>query len=59
LQPATNTSHLAFSVEGSVRILDPIWLNVGYTFGGFEGLTLESRPGWYLRLDLFSASEGM
>jgi len=53
LQPAVNASYLAFSVEGSLRVLDPIWLNLGYTFGGFEGLTPEARPGWYLRLDLF------
>jgi len=42
---------LAFSVEGSVRVLDPLWLNLGYTFGTFEGLTPDARPGLYLRLD--------
>jgi len=53
LQPGTETHVLAFSVEGSVRMLDPLWLNLGYTFGGFAGLTPEARPGVYLRLDFF------
>ena len=56
-QPAMAASHTAFNVEGSVRLADPVWLNVGYTFGGFAGVTPESRPGVYLRLDLFGASE--
>ena len=30
-------------------------VNLGYTFGGFYGLTPEARPGIYLRLDFFSA----
>jgi len=57
-QPALAIEKAAFSVEGSVRVVDPVWLNVGYTFGGFDGLMPESRPGWYLRLDLFGASTG-
>jgi len=57
VQPGTGRSGLSFSVEGSLRVVDPVWLNVGYTFGGFEGLTLEARPGLYLRLDLFGGSD--
>ncbi|GEM90786.1 DUF11 domain-containing protein [Oceanithermus desulfurans] len=52
-QPAAAASHTAFNLEGSLRLADPVWLNLGYTFGGFAGLTPESRPGVYLRLDLF------
>ena len=54
-QPALARSGASFSVEGSVRIIDPVWINMGYTFGGFSGLTPESRPGWYLRLDLLGS----
>ena len=57
-QPALSRSATAFSVEGSLRVIDPVWLNLGYTFGGFNGLTPESRPGVYLRLDLMEAKQG-
>jgi len=56
-QPSLPKSYLSFSVEGSLRLMDPVWLNLGYTFGGFNGLTPESRPGIYLRLD-FSTFSG-
>ncbi len=56
-QPATDTGHLAFSVEGSLRVLEPVWLNLGYTFGGFAGLTPEARPGLYLRLDFLTGTD--
>jgi len=55
-QPALAKSAMSFSVEGSFRVIDPLWLNLGYTFGGFYGLTPEARPGIYLRLDFMSAS---
>jgi len=55
-QPALAKSKMSFSVEGSFRVIDPVWLNLGYTFGGFYGLTPESRPGVYLRLDLLGGS---
>jgi len=56
-QPARDRSGCSFGVEGSYRLADPVWLNLGYTFGGFEGITLEARPGLYLRVDLFGGSE--
>ncbi len=56
-QPGTGSDMLAFSVEGSLRVLEPVWLNVGYTFGGFRGLTPEARPGPYLRLDFGTGSD--
>ncbi len=56
-QPGTGSDMLAFSVEGSLRVLEPVWLNVGYTFGGFRGLTPEARPGLYLRLDFATGSD--
>ncbi len=57
-QPALSNLATAFSIEGSLRVIDPVWLNVGYTFGGFTGLTPEARPGVYLRLDLMEAEQG-
>ena len=56
-QPALANSSLSFSVEGSFRVIDPVWFNLGYTFGGFYGLTPEARPGIYIRLDFLSASD--
>ncbi|NPA71848.1 MAG: hypothetical protein GXO35_03345, partial [Gammaproteobacteria bacterium] len=58
VQPNLPASHLAFSIEGSLRVVDPLWLNLGYTFGGFAGLTPEARPGVYIRIDLFSVYGG-
>ena len=55
-QPGAGADHTAFNVEGSLRVLDPLWLNLGYTFGGFQGITPEARPGVYLRLDFFTGS---
>ena len=57
-QPAAHRSSLAFSVEGSFRVADPVWLNLGYTFGNFDGVTLEASPGFYLRADLFGGVDG-
>ncbi len=54
-QPGLPATRTAFNVEGSLRVIDPLWLNLGYTFGGFYGLTPEARPGIYIRLDFFSA----
>jgi len=50
-QPGTSTNATAFSLEGSYRIVDGLWFNLGYTFGGFVGLTPDTYPGFYLRLD--------
>ncbi|WP_287416497.1 hypothetical protein [Oceanithermus sp.] len=56
-QPGAGVSRTAFNLEGSFRVADPVWVNLGYTFGGFQGLTPEARPGIYLRLDFFGGSE--
>ncbi|WP_456413285.1 hypothetical protein [Oceanithermus profundus] len=56
-QPGAGAARTAFNLEGSFRVADPVWVNLGYTFGGFQGLTPEARPGVYLRLDLFGGSE--
>jgi len=53
-QPKAGKGGFAFSVEGSYRVLDPVWVNVGYTFGHFTGVTPEASPGLYVRLDLFA-----
>lgn len=50
-QPATQSQATAFSLEGSLRIVEGLWFNLGYTFGGFSGLTPDTAPGFYLRLD--------
>ncbi|MGC8904600.1 hypothetical protein [Thermus sp.] len=50
-QPATGARHLAFSVEGTLR-LSPLWLSLGYQFGE----SLFAPEGVYLRLDVFGGS---
>jgi hypothetical protein len=54
--PATQTSATAFSLEASFRVVEGLWLNAGYTFGGFTGLTPDTAPGFYLRLDFLGGS---
>ena len=56
LQPGTQTSATAFSLEASLRLVEGLWLNLGYTFGGFTGLTPDTAPGLYLRLDILGGS---
>ncbi|RMH54477.1 MAG: DUF11 domain-containing protein [Deinococcus-Thermus bacterium] len=51
LQPGTSTSATAFSLEASFRLVEGVWFNLGYTFGGSLGLTPDTAPGFYLRLD--------
>ncbi|MCX7801708.1 MAG: hypothetical protein N2313_01655 [Meiothermus ruber] len=55
-QPGTQTSATAFSLEASFRVVEGLWLNAGYTFGGFSGLTPDTAPGFYLRLDFLGGS---
>ncbi|WP_027881834.1 DUF11 domain-containing protein [Meiothermus rufus] len=50
-QPGTQTEATALALEASFRLLEGLWLNLGYTFGGFTGLTPDTAPGLYLRLD--------
>jgi hypothetical protein len=52
----TGATASAFSVEGSMRILEGLWFNLGYTFGGFAGLSPDTYPGFYLRLDFLGGS---
>jgi len=56
LQPGTQTSATAFSLEASLRLVEGLWFNLGYTFGGFVGLTPDTTPGLYLRLDILGGS---
>lgn len=51
LQPGTQSSATAFSLEASFRLVEGLWFNAGYTLGGFVGLTPDTAPGFYLRLD--------
>lgn len=55
-QPGTQTGASAFSLEASFRVVEGLWLNAGYTFGGFTGLTPDTAPGFYLRLDFLGGS---
>jgi len=50
-QPGTQASATAYSIEAGLRMVEGIWLNLGYTLGGFTGLTPDTAPGFYLRLD--------
>ncbi|GEM83579.1 hypothetical protein [Meiothermus hypogaeus] len=52
LQPGTQSSATAFSLEASFRVVEGLWFNAGYTFGGFVGPTPDTTPGFYLRLDI-------
>lgn len=55
-QPYLRKEDLAWALEGNLRILDGLWLNAGYTFGGFNGLTPDTAPGFYIRLDFFGGN---
>ncbi|GLV47168.1 hypothetical protein TJA_03420 [Thermus sp. LT1-2-5] len=51
-QPGTGSGRLVYSVEGSFRALEGLWLNLGYGFGE----SLLQPEGLYLRLDFFGGS---
>lgn len=55
--PGLDAMAYGLSAEAQARIVDEVWLAVGYTLGGFEGLTHESRGGLYLRLDLVTGGQ--
>ncbi|MDZ7800988.1 MAG: hypothetical protein U5K81_09390 [Trueperaceae bacterium] len=55
--PAANALDAGISVEGQVEALDGLWLAVGYTFAGFEGLTPSSAGGIYLRIDAAASGQ--
>lgn len=56
-QPGTDSMSYGVSAEVQARVVDEAWLAVGYTFGGFEGITSDSRGGLYLRLDLVTGGQ--
>ncbi|NBC95058.1 MAG: hypothetical protein GVY27_01740, partial [Deinococcus-Thermus bacterium] len=49
--PAEDALDVGLSLEGQLEALDGLWLAVGYTFAGFEGLTPSSAGGVYVRID--------
>ncbi len=58
LQPGTDTGKFALGLEGSVRVVDPLWLTLGYLSDrSFGGLTSETRGGLYLRIDLVGGGQ--
>ena len=56
-QPATSSSATAFSIEGSVRVIDELWLALGYTFEGFDGLSEDTKSGLSLGLELYGGGQ--
>ncbi len=56
-QPATSSSATAFGVEGSLRVVDELWLALGYTFEGFDGLSEDTRSGLHLRFELLGGGQ--
>ena len=56
-QPSTSSSATAFSVEGSLRVIDDLWLALGYTLDGFDGLSEDTRSGLRLRLELLGGGQ--
>ncbi|MBF6594668.1 MAG: DUF11 domain-containing protein [Thermaceae bacterium] len=56
-QPSTHSSATTLGLEGSLRIVDGLWFNLGYVFGGFQGLTPETNPGFYIRLDFLTGGQ--
>ena len=58
LQPGTDVSRVALGLEGSVQVIDPVWLTLGYLFDrSFGGLTPDTRGGLYLRMDLLGGGQ--
>lgn len=55
-QPATASSATHFGLEGSLRVLEGLWVNLGYTFGHMSALMPDAQPGFYLRLDFLGGS---
>ena len=55
--PALGASSYGFSAEVQARLVREVWLGVGYTFGGYQGLTADTRGGLYLRLDLVTGGQ--
>jgi len=55
--PALDSSSYGFSAEVQARLVREVWLGVGYTFGGYQGLTADTRGGLYLRLDLVTGGQ--
>jgi hypothetical protein len=51
-QPGTGADRLVYGLEGSLRVLEEVWLNLGYSFGE----SLLQPEGLYLRLDFFGGS---
>ncbi|HLR46962.1 MAG TPA: hypothetical protein VK092_07365, partial [Deinococcales bacterium] len=56
-QPALDTVSYGVSAEVQARIIDEVWFGVGYTFGGFQGLTADSAGGLYVKLDLLTGAQ--
>ena len=50
------SSNTALSLEGSTRVIDDIWVVLGYTLNGFDGLKDDTRQGVYVRLELFGGN---
>jgi hypothetical protein len=56
-QPGTASVSYGASAELQARLIDEVWLGLGYTFAGFHGITPETSGGLYLRLDLVTGGQ--
>ena len=56
-QPGTDSVSYGLSAEVQARLIDELWFGVGYTFGGYQGLTADSAGGLYVRLDLLTGGQ--
>lgn len=56
-QPGTDSVNYGLSAELQARVIEEVWFGVGYTFGGFQGITAETAGGLYFKLDLVTGGQ--
>ena len=56
-QPGTGSLSYGLSAELQARLIEEVWFGVGYTFGGFQGITADTAGGLYLKLDLLTGGQ--
>lgn len=56
-QPGTSSVSYGWSAELQARIVPEVWFGIGYTFGGYRGLTADTAGGLYVRLDLVGGGQ--
>ncbi len=56
-QPGTDSVSYGASAELQARIVEEVWFGIGYTFGGFRGITSDTAGGLYFKLDLLTGGQ--